>query len=150
LGHTATGPVATEHDQRERSEAGGALGVTGTALGAFADASRALAEGSSLHEALHRLVGAAAEATRANVAIARVVDAADATLKARAVWASSAAVAAELEGSRFPAAELPRDEVVDVAELPGAVRRASRGRGRCGEPGARPAASGLAPAALPA
>src|SRR5438552_4038502 len=63
FGHTATGAVATKRDQQERGEAGEVAGVTGAALYAFAEASRALADGSSLHEALDRLVGAAARAT---------------------------------------------------------------------------------------
>ena len=125
LGHTAIGSVATKRDQRERGAAGGGVGVTGAALGAFAEASRALAEGPTLHEALDRLVAAAARATGADVAIARVLDPDDDALKARAVWAQSAAVAAELEGSRLPAAELPREEAVDVEALPRAVRRAA-------------------------
>ena len=129
FGHTATGSVATKRDQQERGEAGEVVGVTGAALDAFAEASRALAEGSTLHEALDRLVGAAARATGADVAIARVLDPGDDTLKARAVWASSAAVAAELEGSRFPAAELPREEAANVELLPGAVRRAAERAG---------------------
>jgi serine phosphatase RsbU (regulator of sigma subunit) len=114
--------VATEHDQRELDEAGG---VNGAPLDAFAEASRAVAEGSSLHDALDRLVRAAARATGADVAIARVLDPDGDVLKARAVWAFSATVAAELEGSRFPAAELPREEAVDAASLPRAVRRAA-------------------------
>jgi len=111
--------VATEHDQRQRDEPSADL-----ALGAFAEASRALAEGASLREALDRLVEAAARATRADVAIARVLEPRDDALRARAVWATSAAVAAELEGSRFPDSELPREESDDAAALPAAVRRA--------------------------
>jgi serine phosphatase RsbU (regulator of sigma subunit) len=115
--------VAAEPDQREREA--DASGLTDAALEAFAEVSRALAEGASLREALERLAGAAARATRADVAIARVLDPRDDTLRARAVWASSAAVAAELEGSRFPAAELPRDETDDASRLPPAVRGAA-------------------------
>jgi phosphoserine phosphatase RsbU/P len=99
------------------------------ALGAFAEASRALAEGASLREALDRLVEAAARATRADVAIARVLEPRHDALRARAVWASSAVVAAELEGSRFPASELPREESDDAASLPAAVRRAGERAG---------------------
>jgi serine phosphatase RsbU (regulator of sigma subunit) len=99
------------------------------ALGAFAEASRALAEGASLREALDRLVEAAARATRADVAIARVLEPRDDTLCARAIWASSATVAAELEGSRFPASELPCEESDDAAALPAAVRRAGERAG---------------------
>jgi hypothetical protein len=42
------------------------------------------------------------------------------------VWAVSAAVAAELEGSRFPALELRPEEADEVAGLPEAVARAER------------------------
>jgi serine phosphatase RsbU (regulator of sigma subunit) len=121
--------VARERDQRQRDEAGEVAGVTVARLDAFAEASRALAESPTLHDALDRLVGAAARATGADVAIARVLDSAGDTLKARAVWAASAAVAAELEGSRFPAADLPREEAADVASLPRAVRRAAERAG---------------------
>ncbi|HEX6700375.1 MAG TPA: SpoIIE family protein phosphatase [Gaiellaceae bacterium] len=116
--------MATERDQQGRGEAGVALGVTGAALDAFAEASRAFAEGSSLREVLDRLVAAAARAADADVAIARVLD--DDSLRTRAVWAASAAVAAELEGSRFAAAELARDEEVELERLPEAVRSAAR------------------------
>src|SRR5439155_14556912 len=72
---------------------------------------------------------AAARATGADVAIVRVLDPVGGMLKTRAVWASSATVAAELEGTRFPAAELPREEAVDAARLPRAVRRAAEPAG---------------------
>jgi serine phosphatase RsbU (regulator of sigma subunit) len=116
--------VATEHDQRQRDESAADL-----ALDAFAETSRALAEGASLGEALERLVGAAALAAHADVAIARVLDPRDEALKARAVHASSAAVAAELEGSRFPGADLPRGETDEAGALPSVVRRAAERAG---------------------
>ena len=113
----------------------------GSALDAVAEASRALSAGGTLHEALAAIAGAAASATGAEVAVARVLDPEAGQLKAHAVWAVSPAVAAELEGSRFAAEELAPGEVDDVAGLPAAVRRASeraRARARhlrpCGRP----------------
>jgi serine phosphatase RsbU (regulator of sigma subunit) len=103
----------------------GQRGVSGAALDAVAAASRALAEGRTLHEALAAIAEAAASATGSEVAVARVLDAEAGQLKARAVWAASPAVAAELEGSRFPAAELPPGEGDDLAGLPAAIRRAA-------------------------
>jgi serine phosphatase RsbU (regulator of sigma subunit) len=103
----------------------GQRGVSGAALDAVAAASRALTEGRTLREALAAIAGAAASATGSEVVVARVLDPEAGQLKARAVWAVSPAVAAELEGSRFPAEELPREDGDDVARLPAAVRRAA-------------------------
>ncbi|TML83641.1 MAG: GAF domain-containing protein [Actinobacteria bacterium] len=115
--------VTTIDGQRGRGEGAPEVGVSGAALDAVAEASRALTEGRTLHEALAAIAAAAAAATGAEVVVARVVDAEEGQLKARAVWAVSPAVAAELEGSRFPTEELPRAEGDDVARLPQAVRR---------------------------
>jgi len=103
----------------------GQRGVSAAALDAVAAASRVLAEGRTLRDALAAIAEAAASATGSEVVVARVLDDEAGQLKARAVWAASPAVAAELEGSRFPAGELPPAEGDDVAELPAAVRRAA-------------------------
>src|SRR5919109_4190225 len=104
---------------------GRADGVSGSALDAVAEASRALTTEGTLHEALASIAAAAASATGAEVVVARVLDADARQLKAHAVWAVSPAVAAELEGSRFAAEELPATEVDEVAHLPRAVRLAA-------------------------
>ena len=109
----------------------GRRGVSTAALDAVAAASRALAEGRTLQDALAAITEAAASATGSEVVVARVLDAEAGQLKARAVWAALPAVAAELEGSRFPAAELPPAEGDDLAGLPAAVRRAAE-RARLG------------------
>ena len=103
----------------------GQRGVSGAALDAVASASRALTEGRTLREALATIAEAAASATESELVVARVLDPEVGQLKARAVWAVSPAVAAELEGSRFSAEELPHNEEDDVARLPLAVRRAA-------------------------
>jgi serine phosphatase RsbU (regulator of sigma subunit) len=117
--------VTTIDGQRGRGEGAPEVGVSGAALDAVAAASRALAEGRTLHEALATIAEAAASATGSEVVVVRVLDPEAGQLKARAVWAVSPAVAAELEGSRYPADELPRGESDDAAELPAAVRRAA-------------------------
>jgi serine phosphatase RsbU (regulator of sigma subunit) len=106
-------------------------GPRAAALDAVAAATRALAEGPTLRGALATIVEAAASATGSEVVVARILEAETGQLKARAVWAASAAVAAELEGSRFPAAELPAGESDEVTGLPAAVARAA-GQARLG------------------
>src|ERR671934_2225357 len=106
-------------------------GPPASALDAGAGGSRSLTAGGSLHEALASIAAAAASATGAEVVVARVLDAEARQLKAHAVWAISPAVAAELEGSRFAAEELPAAEVDEVARLPRAVRLAAE-RARAG------------------
>jgi serine phosphatase RsbU (regulator of sigma subunit) len=110
---------------------GRADGVSGSALDAVAEASRPLTTGETLHDALAAIAAWAASATGAEVVVARVLDSEAGQLKAHAVWAVSPAVAAELEGSRFAAEELPPAEVEDVARLPKAVRLAAE-RARAG------------------
>jgi serine phosphatase RsbU (regulator of sigma subunit) len=117
--------VATIQGQRGRGEGAPHVGVSGAALDAVAAASRALTDCRTLHEALFTIVAAAASATAAEVVVARVLDPEEGQLEARAVWAVSPAVAAELAGSRFPAEELPVAEADDVLKLPAAVRRSA-------------------------
>jgi serine phosphatase RsbU (regulator of sigma subunit) len=96
-----------------------------TVLDAFAGAGERLAAGGSLDDALRELAAAAAEAIGADLVVVRVLDP-DGFLRARAVTAASRALAAELEGSRYP---LPASAGADdgVAEaLAGAVQRTAR------------------------
>jgi serine phosphatase RsbU (regulator of sigma subunit) len=109
----------TIEDAQRAAEAG----VSRSALDAVAEASRALTTGTTLHEALTAIAAAAASATGAELVVARVLDADTRQLKAHAVSSGSPAVAAELEGSRFPADELPAAEVDEMAQLPKTVRR---------------------------
>ena len=106
-------------------------GQRAATLDAVAAATRALAEGPTLRGALATIAEAAASATSSEVVVARVLEDATGQLKARAVWAASAAVAAELEGSRFPASELRLEEADEVTGLPEAVARAAK-RARLG------------------
>jgi len=69
------------------------------ALAAFSRAGRALAGGAALEPILSELAEAAAHGTGAEIAVVWLPDRAG-TLVARAVWASSGSLAAELEGRR--------------------------------------------------
>jgi serine phosphatase RsbU (regulator of sigma subunit) len=71
-----------------------------TALEAFAGALRRLAAGGSLDDALQAIAEATAAAIGAAVVVVRTLDQTGISLEARAVSASSTAVAAELQGSR--------------------------------------------------
>jgi serine phosphatase RsbU (regulator of sigma subunit) len=95
------------------------------AIEAFAEAASAVGAAPTLVGAMEALASAAAHAAGAEVAVVRVVDAAGAQLSACAVASASAAVAAELEGSRFAVAELPAEEERDLDRMPDAVRRAA-------------------------
>src|SRR5918992_1335245 len=90
-------------------------------LGALAAAGRQIAGKSGLDASLAALAKAAAEATAADVALIRVADP-DGDLRLRAVSSRSQALRAELEGSRFPAHELPPDEVSELDAVPAALR----------------------------
>jgi serine phosphatase RsbU (regulator of sigma subunit) len=93
---------------------------------ALAAAAAALLEEGATGRSLAALVEAVAEATGADVAIARTTSPSGAELVARAVHAASPALAAELEATRLPAAAVP-DQDCDllIAELPAALRRAA-------------------------
>ena len=82
----------------------------------------------SLPAALRSIAAAAARATGAELVIARVVDQTDGQLHALAVWSSSTALAAEIEGSRYPVGELPAAAVAedDGAVAPAVLRLAER------------------------
>jgi serine phosphatase RsbU (regulator of sigma subunit) len=92
---------------------------------ALAQAGLALGLAGSLSEALQTVAEAAARAVGAEVVVVRVADDARVSLNACAVATSSAAVGAELEGSRLPLIDVPEYEVSDAERLPEGVRRAA-------------------------
>ena len=94
------------------------------ALGALATAGRRIAGESGLDGALSAVADAAASAAGADIAVVRVADPSG-DLRLRAVAARSEAVGAELQGSSFAGAELPREEGSDLEALPAAVRAAA-------------------------
>ena len=75
--------------------------VSAAAFDALAASGERLARSGSLDEALGEIARAAAEAVDAELVVLRVLDP-DGFLRARAVTAASQALAAELEGSRYP------------------------------------------------
>ena len=87
----------------------------------LATAGRELTDARSLDEALATLARAAAEATGATLAVVRVPDGAGG-LPSRGVWSTSAALSAELEGSRLLVGELD-EHPAEGDKLPAAVRR---------------------------
>jgi serine phosphatase RsbU (regulator of sigma subunit) len=101
------------------------VGLAESGLEALAQAGLALGLAGSLSEAMQTVAEAAARAVSAEVVVVRVVDDTSASLKACAVATSSAAVGAELEGSRLPLADMPESEVADAERLPESVRRAA-------------------------
>ncbi len=94
-------------------------------LDVLAEAALALGLAGSLSEAMQIVVKAAGRATGAEVVVARVADDARRSLNACAVATSSAAVGAELEGSRLPLEDVPDYEVGELERLPESVRRAA-------------------------
>ena len=99
------------------------------ALDVLAGAGLALGSATSLAEALQLVADAAARATHADVAVARVADETDHRLTAVAVAADSPALTAELAGSRISLAEVPQHEQGDLEQLPAGVRRAAQRAG---------------------
>jgi serine phosphatase RsbU (regulator of sigma subunit) len=106
----------------------GSPGPDRASLDALAEATRGLAGGGSLADALARVAEAAARGGRADLVLVRAGEARNG-LVARALWARSGALAAELEGTRLAAAELESGErqydFVRPDEAPAAVRRAA-------------------------
>jgi serine phosphatase RsbU (regulator of sigma subunit) len=93
-------------------------------------AARSLLEDGSIGEALERLAEAAADATRSELVVIRTLAPDGDCLVARAVLADSAALAAELEGSRLPLNGLDAEESESATAstddaLPPAVRTAA-------------------------
>ncbi len=110
--------MAVGPEQRE-------VGLAEGGLDALAEAALSLGLAGSLYEAMQVVAEAARRATGAEVVVARVADDARRSLNACAVATSSAAVSAELEGSRLPLEDVPEHEVDDLERLPESVRRAA-------------------------
>ena len=100
-------------------------GLTEGGLDALAEAGLALGLAGSLSEAMQTVAEAAGRAVGAEVVVVRVADDARRSLNACAVATSSAAVGAELEGSRLPLEDVPEYEVGEFERLPESVRRAA-------------------------
>jgi serine phosphatase RsbU (regulator of sigma subunit) len=99
------------------------------AVEALAAAAEKLLEEGATDRALVTLAGAVAAATAADLAIVRTASSGG-ELVARAVEAPSPAVAAELEGTRLPAADVPgRESDISADRLPEALRRAAERAG---------------------
>jgi serine phosphatase RsbU (regulator of sigma subunit) len=100
-------------------------GLAEGGLDALAEAGLALGLASSLSEAMQIVAEAAGRAAGAEVVVVRVADDARRSLNACAVATSSAAVGAELEGSRLSLEDVPEYEVGDLKRLPEGVQRAA-------------------------
>src|SRR5687768_4044997 len=98
------------------------MATTSSRLEGLAAAARELTDAGSLDEALAALARTAAAATGATLAVVRVPDRSGG-LPARGVWSASAALGAELEGSRILLEELGTEEQSDVEKLPPPLRR---------------------------
>jgi serine phosphatase RsbU (regulator of sigma subunit) len=94
-------------------------------LDALAESALALGLATSLPEALQTVVEGVSRAVGADAVVARIADEARQRLTACAVASGSAAVAAELEGSRLPLDEVPESEESGLQRLPRGVRRAA-------------------------
>jgi serine phosphatase RsbU (regulator of sigma subunit) len=99
-------------------------GSVSPALDVLADAARDVADRESLGDALRVVAAAARRAADAEAAVVRVLDPAEGALTARAVD-GPAPLAAELEGSRLRADELPPGVNDDLDSAPAVVRRAA-------------------------
>jgi sigma-B regulation protein RsbU (phosphoserine phosphatase) len=100
-------------------------------LESLAAAGRELADADNLDAALAALAKAIAAATGASLAVVRVPDASGG-LPSRGVWSASAALGAELEGSRLLLEELGTAERTEADELPVVVRRLAERSGAAG------------------
>ncbi|MFL5967383.1 MAG: hypothetical protein ACJ747_12610, partial [Gaiellaceae bacterium] len=109
--------------QRHRETAGGASDRIAVALGVLADAGAAVAAAPTLATALQRLADAIAAVVAADLVVIRVRDGDD--LSACAVASRSTAVAAELEATRVPAADLQRFGADGAESLSPPTRRAA-------------------------
>ncbi len=105
------------------------LELTGSGIDALAESGLALGSAGSLSEALQFVADGAARAVSADVVVARVVDDGRLLLNAAAVSTASAAVAAELEGSRLPLDALPGHEESVLERLPAGIGRAAKRAG---------------------
>ncbi|HJQ75326.1 MAG TPA: hypothetical protein VJ814_10580, partial [Gaiellaceae bacterium] len=96
--------------------------VSAPSLAALVRAVAAAAASATSSDALRALADAARAVSGAEIALVRALDDSDERLEAVAVSAPQA-LAAELEGTVLPAAELPEGPVGDLAQAPRAVRR---------------------------
>jgi len=102
--------------------------VPASSLAVLVRAVSAAATAASAAEALRVLADAARGVTGAEVAVIRIPDDGGERLEAAAV-AAPTALAAELDGTALPAAELPSMPVEDLARAPAAARRAAERAG---------------------
>jgi serine phosphatase RsbU (regulator of sigma subunit) len=105
--------------------------ATTTQLESLAAAARELTDAGSLDEALVALARAVAAATGATLAVVRVPDRAGG-LPARGVWSASAALGAELEGSRLPLEDVAPEEQSERDALAAPTRRLAERSGAGG------------------
>ncbi|MDQ3778824.1 MAG: hypothetical protein M3310_08205, partial [Actinomycetota bacterium] len=98
-------------------------GISAAALQSLAVAGREVAGATDLDAALAALATAAASGTGATFAVIRVADPTRASLRAQGVWASSAALRAELEGSQVPVDAVGADELTEQDQLPEPLAR---------------------------
>jgi serine phosphatase RsbU (regulator of sigma subunit) len=96
-----------------------------TGVDALAEAGLALEAASSLNDALGTIATAVLEGAGASLVVIRALDETRSSLLPRAVATGSAAVAAEIEGTRLPLQDAAELEESDVARLPSPVRRAA-------------------------
>ena len=94
-------------------------------LGALAESGLAVGLADTLAGALSAIADAVGRSVGAEVVVVRVADEPDGRLDAEAVFTASAAVAAELEGSRVRLEDVPRTEESDFDLLPEPIRRAA-------------------------
>jgi serine phosphatase RsbU (regulator of sigma subunit) len=100
--------------------------VSAAALRRLAQTVTRVAESASVDDRLRAIVEAAASELGAHVGVARVLDRETGELVARVAASDSAALAAELEGSRLAQEDLEQAVVTDPVRLPAAVARAAR------------------------
>ncbi len=107
-------------------EVGAELQLTVESLDALSRVSGLLAAGAPLPAVAAAVAESSVHAARAEVAVVRVLDPGEGTLRVRAVAPAASALAAELEGSRLPLDEVPADTVFETALLPDGVRGVAR------------------------
>ncbi|MGB2953264.1 MAG: SpoIIE family protein phosphatase [Gaiellaceae bacterium] len=117
--------MAVEPGQEARAEQSNGTTALVAGIGALARATAALASVTDADHALRELVDGLAAAVSADAVVVRVCDGRGAPAAARAVAARSAALAAELEGSRVERGALPDDEADEGGRLPEHLRRAA-------------------------
>jgi serine phosphatase RsbU (regulator of sigma subunit) len=100
-------------------------------LESLAAAGRELADAASLDEALSTLARAAAAGMGATLAVVRVPDGSGG-LPSRGVWSTSAALGAELEGSRLAMQDVGTEERTEAGDLPTPLRRLAEQSGAAG------------------